>query len=359
MQNPPRGGWHDFSQMKPAAEYDIRYGNNLVKATSGAWPSYIAVSTPTAYKAAEPNLTRKPETVVYAKEMDFGYLRELTNQLPDDVDMVVGIGGGLALDASKYVALTKNLPLVLVPTIVSTGAIIHSVFAEWEGRNLGHADNWPWIDAEYVLIDYDLILTAPDYLNIAGIGDVLCGYSTICEWKHKTKQGIGEPYDESQAADMIEHHAGIVANFHRSLSKEGRLTPGGVKVIMNAIKDRDTRMLKHPDAPSGDHSFIVAAELANNKSWVHGELAALGAVIIAWHTDNSPETIIARLDTCKVRWRPSDMNMSKSELAKALAECPSYMGDASRGRDTKSVLRLEPVVGDRFEDIWNYLADNR
>ena len=72
MQNPPRGGWHDFSQMKPAAEYDIRYGNNLVKATSGAWPSYIAVSTPTAYKAAEPNLTRKPETVVYAKEMDFG-----------------------------------------------------------------------------------------------------------------------------------------------------------------------------------------------------------------------------------------------------------------------------------------------
>ncbi len=355
MQKPPRGGWHDFSQMKPAAEYDIRYGHNLVKATSGEWPRYVAVTSPKAYQATEPHLTNKPEEVVYPKKMDFGYLNELTNQILDDVDFIVGIGGGLALDASKYVALTKQLPLVLVPTIVSTGAIIHSVFAEWEGRNLGHTDNWPWIDAEYVLIDYDLVLSAPDYLNIAGIGDVLCGYSTICEWKHKTGQGVGEPYDESQAADMIEHHAEIVESFPRSLSSEGRLTPGSVKLIMNAVKDRDSRMLKHPDAPSGDHSFIVAAELANDKSWVHGELAALGAVIIAWHTDQSPETIVDRLDTCHVRWRPADMGMSKDELAKALAECPSYMGDASRGRDTKSVLRLEPVVGERFEELWDYL----
>ncbi|MDE2822191.1 MAG: iron-containing alcohol dehydrogenase, partial [Chloroflexota bacterium] len=165
-----------------------------------------------------------PETVGYPAKMDFGYLKQFTEGLPDDVELVVGIGGGLVLDVSKYVALTKQLPLVLIPTIVSTGAIIHSVFAEWEGRNLGDTKNWPWIDPEYVLVDYDIVLSAPDHLNIAGVGDVLCGYSSLCEWKHREARGIGEPYDESVTADMNALHARIVENFPKTLSADGALT---------------------------------------------------------------------------------------------------------------------------------------
>ncbi|MCY4529482.1 MAG: iron-containing alcohol dehydrogenase [Chloroflexi bacterium] len=358
MQRPPRGAWSGFDQMKPASEYDIRYGNHLVKSTSSQWPSYVAISSPTAFRMTEPHLTLPPDTVGYPEMMDFDYLKQFTQGLPEDIDLIVGIGGGLVLDASKYVALSKQLPIVLIPTIVSTGAIIHSVFAEWEGRNLGDTKNWPWIDPEYILVDYDIVLSAPDHLNIAGVGDVLCGYSTICEWKHRESRGIGEPYDESVVADMSALHLRIVESFPRTLSSEGTLTPASVKLIMNAIKDRDSNSVTHPDAPAGDHSFIVAAELANDRSWVHGELAALGTVIIAWHTEQSPETIIGRLEMCGVRWRPSDMDMSKDELAKALAACPGYMGDASRGRDLPSVLRLEPVVGERFERLWEFLAND-
>ena len=355
MRRPPRGAWKGFHQMKPASEYDIRYGNHLVRSTSSQWESYVAVSSPTAYRMTEPHLTRAPKTVGYPEAMDFGYLKQFTAGLPDDVDLIVGIGGGLVLDASKYVALSRQLPVVLIPTIISTGAIIHSVFAEWEGRNLGDTKNWPWIDPEYVLVDYDIVLSAPDHLNIAGIGDVLCGYSTICEWKHRESQGIGAPYDESATADMNALHARILESFPRTLSANGALTSASVKLIMNAIKDRDSNSVSHPDAPAGDHSFIVAAELANDRNWVHGELAALGTVIIAWHTDQNPETIIGRLERCGVLWRPADMSMSKDELAKALAACPGYMGDASRGRDLPSVLRLEPLVGEKFERLWQFL----
>lgn len=357
MQRPPRGAWRDFSQMRPASEYDIRYGNHLVRSTSSQWPRYVAVTSPTAYRMTEPHLTRSPETVVYPEAMDFDYLKRFTDRLPDDLELVVGIGGGLVLDASKYVALSKQLPIVLIPTIVSTGAIIHSVFAEWEGRNLGDMKNWPWIDPEYVLVDYDIVLSAPDHLNLAGIGDVLCGYSSICEWKHREREGIGEPYDESFATDMIALHERIVENLPKTLGADGALTPATVKLIMNAVKDRDSTSISHPDAPTGDHAFIVAAELANDKNWVHGELAALGTVIIAWHTDQSPEIITGRLDSCGVRWRPADMGMSKDELEKALAACPDYMGDASRGRDVKSVVRFNPPLGDRFEELWRFLAN--
>ena len=359
MQRPPRGDWSGFHRMTPASEYDIRFGHHLIRSASAQWPKYAAVSSPTAYRATEPHLTRGPESVGYPKAMDFGYLQEFTDGLPNDVDLIVGIGGGMVLDASKYAALAKGLPLILAPTAISTGAIIHSVFARWDGRNLGNMDTWPWIDAEHVLVDYDVALSAPDRLNTAGLGDVLCGYSSICEWMHKASKGIGEPYDDSAAADLIHLHDQIVENFPKTLSSNGRLTPASIKFIMNAVKDRDGVSISHPDATAGDHAFIVAAELANDRSWVHGELAALGTVIIAWHTNRSPETIIRRLDACNVHWRPTDMKMSKDDLSRALQACPDYMGDSSRGRDIESILRMEPVVGERFEQLWGFLSNTR
>ena len=80
MQRPPRGAWNGFHQMKPASEYDIRYGNHLVKSTSSQWPSYVAVSSPTAYRMTEPHLTLPPETVGYPEAMDFGYLKRFTEE---------------------------------------------------------------------------------------------------------------------------------------------------------------------------------------------------------------------------------------------------------------------------------------
>ena len=56
--------------------------------------------------------------------------KEIGNQV------LSGVGGGTAREASKYVALSRDLPLVLVLTTVSSGAIIHSTFAKWDGH--GH-----------------------------------------------------------------------------------------------------------------------------------------------------------------------------------------------------------------------------
>ena len=59
-------------------------------------------------------------------------------------------------------ALKLQKPLVLVPSIVSTGAIIHGVFARWRGRKaVGDVDSWPWFDFQDILVDYDVVLKAP------------------------------------------------------------------------------------------------------------------------------------------------------------------------------------------------------
>ena len=111
----PSGGWANAGQAKLASEYEIRYGHDLLRAESSGWPPYVAVTTPSAYRTAKPYLAREPAGVGHVGLLDYGQLQAITDSLPDDAELVVGLGGGRTLDTSKYVALKKQLPLILVP----------------------------------------------------------------------------------------------------------------------------------------------------------------------------------------------------------------------------------------------------
>ena len=353
----PRGSWSGgLEQSKTALEHDIRYRSGLLNRESGGWPAYFAVSSPSAYKAARPYLAREPRKVEYARLLDWSHLQDITNRVPDGVELIVGIGGGVALDASKYVALKKEVPLVLVPTIVSTGAIIHSVFAKWDGhKTIGPNSACPWIDFDHVVVDYDVVLQAPYYLNTAGLGDVLCLHSGFCEWRRNTRLGIGEPFDASALAVNSEHFHHIVTEFPKTLNADGDLTADSIRFIMKAVQERDGKSVYHPAAPTAEHPLWISAEEVNGRGWIHGEFVAFAAVVIAWYCEEGLETITGWLDRCKVRWRPKEIGVSREELRKALEYVPTYLSDATRGNDIHSILRSEPITGARFNALWEFL----
>ena len=103
-------GWTGGQNFRPAREVDVIYGHGLVKNESAIWPRYVAVTTPTAWKTAQPYIGQKPAGVSAVSMLDWDHLEDASNALPDDAEMVIGIGGGIAPDASKYVALKKDLP---------------------------------------------------------------------------------------------------------------------------------------------------------------------------------------------------------------------------------------------------------
>lgn len=354
----PRGSWTGASSglAKTAAQHDLRYGSGLLERESRGWPSYFAVTSPSAYRSARPFLEREPEARGHARLLDWGHLQEIAESVPDRVELIVGMGGGVVVDASKYVALKRGLPLVLVPTIVSSGAIVHSFFARWEGHKIiGPFDTWPWLDFDHALIDYELVLEAPYYLNTAGLGDVLCSYSGFCEWRRNSRLGIGEPYDEPALAVTADHFRQVVSEFPKTLGAEGELTAASVRLIMEAVRNRDDRNIKHPAATAADHPLWLAAEEINARTWVHGEFVALGAVVIAWYCEEDVDTLTGWLDTCMVRWRPGEIDVSREELRRALEHAPVFMSDGSRGNDVNSVLRHEPLTGARFDALWAFL----
>ena len=97
-----------------------------------------------------------------------GYVRD-----GRDADLVVGIGGGSALDTAKAVATRLDKPFVAIPTVAATCAAWTplSVWYDDDGRALGY-EMFP-LASRLVLVDPRIVLTAPPEYLSAGIGDTL------------------------------------------------------------------------------------------------------------------------------------------------------------------------------------------
>ena len=345
--------WTNGNNFRPARDVEIKYGKDLIKNESNKWPNYIVVTTKTSGKDFNDFSSVNPSGIGVVNMLDWDHLEQVTNSLPDDAELVVGVGGGTALDASKYVALRKKLPLRLVPSIVSTGAIIHGMFAKWKGRStIGKVQEWPYCDFEHVLVDYDLVLKSPWYLNTAGIGDVLCMWSDFNEWKFLNQNSDFPDVDEELITPAKNYLESLVTNFPSTLGENGEFTGDTIKFIMNSIHERDDRMLKSDYMTGAGHSMTQAIEsVLDRGGLIHGELAALGAVIVEFACGTGTEYIENMLNTCNVRYKPNDIGITSEEFFKVL----DNLYDHYTSRNIKSVLSYAELTVDQKKDLCNIL----
>ena len=289
----------------------------------------------------------KPSKVVMTEGLENDYLDRLVRELPE-VDTVVGIGGGVAIDTAKYFAWKRGCKAVFIPTIVSVNAYATPGAAVRFSGKVNYLGN---VIPERIVIDYPAIQSAPKCLNTAGTGDIYSCRTALFDWwlAHEKK---GEFYDEKIAGEARRILSTLVSNS----SEIKNVTEKGIKTLVQLHIDTNTVQLaaKSPRPEEGsEHLFFYALEELTGRTFVHGEVVGTGIHVLT-HFQNNEETVVEReMDAMGLMFRPKEYGITHDEFVDTVLQMKRYSEEA------KSMFTIVNVVDINRNDaqmLWKKLT---
>ncbi len=139
---------------------------------------------------------RKAEVeVLEYQELDTVDINDIMNlafSLPVHTQAVIGIGGGKVIDAAKYTGYLKKLPFISIPTSSSSdGFSSASASLIINGRR----HSVPAKLAYGIIVDTEVIKSAPDKFLYSGIGDMISKITALYDWIFEDRNGYDKVND--------------------------------------------------------------------------------------------------------------------------------------------------------------------
>ena len=91
----------------------------------------------------------------------------------NNVDVLVGMGGGKTIDTAKIAADRAGVPVIVVPTIASTDAPCSGCAVIYSDAGVFESVYYQKMNPSAVLVDEQIIVSAPVRFLVAGMGDAL------------------------------------------------------------------------------------------------------------------------------------------------------------------------------------------
>ena len=95
-------------------------------------------------------------------------------------DIIIGVGSGVINDIAKIISTVASKPYIIVGTAPSMDGYASSLSSMIRD---GMKVSIPSKMADIIIGDTDILRTAPDRMLLAGLGDMIAKYVSLCEWQ--------------------------------------------------------------------------------------------------------------------------------------------------------------------------------
>ena len=119
-------------------------------------------------------------------DINFEEISRAAFEIGNDVEALIGIGGGKAIDAVKYMSFLKKMPFISIPTSTSNDGFSSPGASLLVG---GKRMSLPAKTPYGIIVDIDVIKGAPEKFIFSGIGDLVSNITALYDWKFEEDNG--------------------------------------------------------------------------------------------------------------------------------------------------------------------------
>lgn len=297
------------------------YGDDVLSSALTSGEEYIGVVDPIAWCLCRDRLPRGPAMVVEPQSLEKDALDSLASSLPPGVRLV-GVGGGLVMDATKYLALRDGAYVtpVLVPSISSSSApFSDAITVREKGVPVGMVRRGA---SKTVMVDYKLIGSADPRLNRAGYADLLAHAVALTDWRLGAEMGLMAM--NRRLFDQMQEHMEEALEIADEVALGSQT---GILTLMRLFEASAALAASNPSVPLGagsEHLLAWHLEGTTRRHFIHGEVVALGIIVADYLQTGAQAGLKDALDRAKVRYRLPELGISWDEFVEALQTVSNY-----------------------------------
>ncbi len=242
----------------------------------------------------------------------------------NDINLVIGFGGGTVLDLAKFAAFVSKTTLVSLPTTLSNDSLASPV-AVLGTEGLARK-TFKCTIPDAILVDADVIMSAPERQLLSGIGDTISKYTALNDWKIAYMAGAEYVDDFAYMISKMAFNS-ICYNDMKELKSKDFIKRLTQALVMGGLA-MEIAGSSRPSSGS-EHLFCHALE-ENFSEYVnvpHGIAVAMGSYGACIFQQRNIGKITKILHDYNIPVKPSEWKITKEIFTKAWQQASATRAD--------------------------------